>query len=69
MNKETNLGRIRKEKGLSQRELAERSEVSKRSIEKYEQREKDINRAAVISIKKLADALGCRIEELIEPEE
>lgn len=52
--------------GLSQSELAEASGVSLRMIQYYEQGFKDINRAAVVTIKRLADALKCEIEELIE---
>lgn len=37
------------------------------SKEIYEQRAKDINRAAAISLQSLARALGCRIESLLEP--
>ena len=42
---ETRLKRIRSAHGLSQAQLAERSGVGLRSIQMYEQRNKDINRA------------------------
>lgn len=42
---ETNLKRIRTAKGYSQKQLAELSGVSLRSIQMYEQRRKDINKA------------------------
>ena len=42
---ETNLKRIRTAYGCSQRELAEMSGVGLRSIQMYEQRNKDINKA------------------------
>lgn len=45
-----------------------KSGVSLRAIQAYEQREKDINKASIINIKKLADALHCYIEDLIEEE-
>ena len=45
--KETNLKRIRSSYGCTQAELAKRSGVSLRSIQMYEQRNKDINKASV----------------------
>lgn len=56
----------RESAGLSQSDLAEASGVSLRMIQYYEQGFKDINRAAVVTIKRLADALECEIDELIE---
>ena len=53
--------------GYSQRELAERSGVSVRMIQKYENRAKDINNAAAETLFSLAKTLGCRIEDLLEP--
>lgn len=52
--------------GLSQSQLAEKSGVSVRMIQYYEQGVKDINKAAVITVLKLADALGVDVRELIE---
>lgn len=63
---ETNLKRIRSIYGCSQSELAEKSGVSLRSIQMYEQRNKDINKASVDTIYKLSKALGCSMEALIE---
>lgn len=63
---ETNLKRIRTSYGCTQGELAKRSGVSLRSIQMYEQRNKDINKASVESVHRLAKALGCTIEDLIE---
>ena len=62
----TKLQTVRKASGMSQRELSERSGVSLRSIQQYEQRAKDINKAATDSLLSLAKALGCRVEDLIE---
>lgn len=56
---ETNLKRIRTAYGCSQRELAEMSGVSLRSIQMYEQRHKDINKAQSDSLYRLAKVLGC----------
>ena len=63
---ETKLKRIRLIYGCSQRELAEMSGVSLRSIQMYEQRNKDINKAQAESLYCLAKALGCTMEDLLE---
>ena len=62
----TNLKRIREKTGLSQSGLAEKSGVSIRMIQHYEQGAKDINKAAVLTVVKLADALGVGVRDLIE---
>lgn len=63
---ETNLKRIRATYGCTQAELAQRSGVSLRSIQMYEQRNKDINKASAETLYRLAKVLGCTMEELIE---
>ena len=63
---QTNLKRIREAAGLSQSQLAGQSEVSLRSIQMYEQRNKDINKAQVMSIAKIARVLSCNVEDLLE---
>ena len=63
---ETNLKRIRTGYGCSQAELAEMSGVGLRSIQMYEQRNKDINKASAESLLRISKVLGCRIEDLIE---
>ena len=40
--------------------------VSLRSIQMYEQRNKDINKASVDTVYRLAKVLGCAMEDLIE---
>ena len=64
--KDTNLKRIRTAYGCTQAELAKQSGVSLRSIQMYEQRRKDINKASVETLYGVAKALGCTIEDLIE---
>jgi len=66
---QTNLRLFRENAGLSQSELAKEADVSLRSIQMYEQRNKDINKAQIITILKIARALGCEAEDLIEPEQ
>ena len=63
---QTNLNRIREIAGLSQAKLATEAGVSLRLIEMYEQREKDINKAQVLHAIKIARALGCEVEDLME---
>ena len=64
--KETNLKRIRSTYGCSQSELAKQSGVTLRSIQMYEQRNKDINKASAETIYRLARSLGCSMEDLLE---
>ena len=63
---ETNLKRIRLVANITQLELSKRSGVSLRSIQMYEQRNKDINKASIETVYKLARTLGCTMEDLIE---
>ena len=63
---ETNLKRIRISYGCTQAELADRSGVSLRSIQMYEQRRKDINKASVETVYRIAKVLGCSVEDLLE---
>ena len=64
----TNLKRIRKVVGFSQAKLAEVSGVNFRMIQHYEQGFKDINKAEVLTVYHLAQALNCTVEDLIEKE-
>ena len=66
LGKETKLANIRKSRGLSQSQLANRSGVSIRSIQLFEQHKTNINNAQYNNLKALADALNCRVEELLE---
>ena len=60
------LKKIREAVGLSQNKLATLSGVSNRMIQHYEQGVKDINKAQVGTVYKLAKALKVNIEDLIE---
>ena len=60
------LARLRAYADISQKALAERSGVSVRMIEQYEQGRKDINRASSATVLLLSRALGCRMEDLME---
>ena len=63
---ETNLARLRRLHGLSQSQLARTSGVGLKSIQAYEQRTNDINRASGQALHRLATALGCPLENLLE---
>ena len=57
----------REEKGMSQSQLAKASGVPLRNIQAYEQGYKDINKAQVITVLQLSEALECDIYNIINP--
>jgi transcriptional regulator with XRE-family HTH domain len=57
----------REDAGLSQAELSAQSGVSLRSIQMYEQGQRDINRAEVVTVLRMAEALKCDIRDIINP--
>ena len=62
----SNLKETRKAKGFSQKQLSEASGVNLRILQYYEQGYKDINKAEAFTLYKLARALECTIEDLLE---
>ena len=62
----TNLQRLRLAAGLSQSQLAKAANVKLRSIQAYEQKTKDINKAQLQSACTLAKVLSIRPEDLLE---
>lgn len=66
IERETKLKTIRENRGLSQTELAEQAGVNVRSIQMYEQRMNDIDKAQAHTLYKLARVLGCTVEDLLE---
>jgi DNA-binding transcriptional regulator YiaG len=62
----TKLSVLRKARELKQSELAALSGVTLRSIQMYEQRNKDINKAQAETLRALAKTLSCSFEDLIE---
>jgi DNA-binding Xre family transcriptional regulator len=65
-NPPTRLQAQRKISGYSQRELAEKVGVNLRTLQQYEIRAKDINKAAGATLLALAKVLSCRVEDLLE---
>ena len=61
------LQTIRRQRGLSQAQLAKASGVSLRMIQLYEQGQRDIRKAEAGTIASLADALRCDMQALIGP--
>ena len=62
----TRLYEIRKARGFTQQQLSDASGVTLRMIQLYEQRQNDISKAQVNVVISLANALGCRVEDLLE---
>lgn len=60
------LQQQRKKCGYSQKELAEKSGVNLRTLQQYELKTKDINKASVQSVLALVSVLGCDAEDIIE---
>ena len=62
----SNLQRIRKASGMTQKKLADESGTALRMIQLYEQRKQDINKAHARTIASIAGTLGCKVEDLLE---
>lgn len=65
-NTSSKLQVLRKNCGYSQRELAEKAGVNLRTLQQYELKAKDINKAASGTLLALSKVLGCKIEDLME---
>lgn len=66
---DTKLKKIRENSRISQQELAAKSGVNIRSIQLYEQKVNDIDKAQAQTLYKLSRVLGCDIEDLLEKPE
>lgn len=64
--KEPTLKSLRKEANLTQEQLAVLSGVNIRSIRSYEQGKNELSKARGETLERLANALGCRIEALLD---
>lgn len=60
-----NLKHYRTQAGLTQKELADKTEISLRTLQHYEQGSKDLSTAAAITVLRIAKVLECSIEDLI----
>lgn len=61
----TNLQKIRKEKKLTQKELAEKSKVNIRNIKAYERKQIDFKKASIETGLKIAEVLETDLKNLI----
>ena len=59
------LKQVRKQRELSQSQLARLSGVNIRTIQGYEQETKDINKAQFVTLLRLSIALSCNIESIV----
>lgn len=60
------LEKLRKQNGLSRKDLGDRVGVSARTIEAYEYGAKDINGAKLKTLLLLCSVLNCRLQDIIE---
>ena len=60
------LAKLREQKGLSQSQLAKASGISVRTIQAYEQEARKLNGASYDTLRKLSDALGVSVDELVK---
>lgn len=58
----------REEKGLSQSQLSKASGISIRVIQNYESGHRSINKAQALIVWKLAEALECKVGDILEDE-
>ena len=62
----TQLQMIRKGSGMSQNELAKKAEVSVRTLQALETGARNIDKVSVLTALKLARALDCSIEDILD---
>ncbi|MBE6637863.1 MAG: helix-turn-helix transcriptional regulator [Ruminococcaceae bacterium] len=65
-SRKSKLHTIRKARGFTQGQLSAASGVSLRMIQLYEQKQNDLGKAQVNVVLRLAKALGCEVEDLID---
>ena len=62
----TQLQMKRQATGMSQSELARKAEISVRTLQSLETGARNIDKVSVLTALKLARALGCSIEDILE---
>ena len=65
-NIETLLAKQRRIADLSLEELAKESGIPVETVCEYEQGKRDISKAQYRVVRKLADVIGCRVEDIVE---
>ncbi len=63
------LQQIRRDRGLSQSQLAKKANVNVRTLQVYEQGAKDINGAKLNTLIDLALALDCNVSDILTNDE
>lgn len=63
------LKHYRQRAGLTQPQLAEQVGISPRTLSDYEQERKPLEKAAAITVLRMARRLDCTVEDLIDAEE
>ena len=66
IRRESRLKAYRNRIGLSQSELAKKTDIPLRTIQQYEQRQKNINKAQAEYLVRLSKSLYCEPEDLLE---
>ena len=66
LGRDSNLKKYRLRAGLTQKDLAKLSEIPLRSLQQYEQKQKNINKAQAEYVLRLAQVLCCNPVELLE---
>lgn len=69
LDKGSKLRILRVKRGLSQSELAEKSDVSVRTLQKYENNYQSIDTAKLDTICQLSSALDCKITDILESDD
>ena len=67
--RESKLRNVRRSRGLTVRQLSEKTGISFRSLEKYESGELNIDGAKLKTLCKITLVLGCKITDILEDEE
>lgn len=65
----TKMQKARIAAGMSQSQLAKAAGINFRQCQKLDNGERSINRAMAITVVRIAAALVCRVEDLLEDEE
>lgn len=65
----SNLKTVRLGKGMSQSELAKKSDVNIRMLQQYEQGARNIDGVKLITLLKMCRALDCKLSDIVESTE
>ena len=65
-SEESKISKIRKEKGITVDELAFKSDISAEYISAFEQKKMNIMNASYSMVKRMADALECSPDDIVE---